>query len=212
MAMAFCGLTAEFAFVFLRRCLVASGTLACCLAYGQVAYPEQEVRMHDLALLTARSTHASDVLATSLELVFNDKDVCCEKDSALEDSVQSSDPKSLKDVASKLQGRHLLSDGRPIMVAADYLPLDAVNAGRLITVILNQRALLMEWNAHLYVVCGVTYVESVDNTSGAVMNAIHKFLLQDARFSDSRRAVTFDRLTDDAGKVQGFLFLQASLQ
>jgi hypothetical protein len=40
----------------------------------------------------------------------------------------------------------------------------------------------------------------------------HKFLLQDARFSDSRRAVSFDRLTEDAGKVQGLLFLQAAPQ
>ncbi|MGA8274343.1 MAG: hypothetical protein WB919_22490 [Candidatus Sulfotelmatobacter sp.] len=214
--MAFCGLTAEFAFAFLRRCLVAACTVACCLAYGQVAYPEQEIRVHDLAQLTARSTHASDVLATSLEMVFNDKQVCCGKDSALEDSVQSSDPKSLKDVASKLQGRHLLSDGRPIMVAANYLPMDAVNAGRLITAIANQHALLMEWNSHLYVVGGVSYVESespgVDGSGGGIAYAIHKFLLQDARFSDSHRAVTFDRLIDDAGKVQGFLFVQASPQ
>ena len=35
-------------------------------------------------------------------------------------------------------------------------------------------------------------------------------LLQDVRFSDSRRAVTFDRLTEDASKVQGLLFVQAT--
>jgi len=147
-----------------------------------------------------------------LEIVFNDKEVCCGKNSALEDSVQSSDPKSLKDIASKLQGRHLLSDGRPIMVTAEYLPLDAVNSGHLISMIVNQHAPLMEWNSHLYVVYGATYVETVDYPTGSHMNAIHKFLLQDARFSDSRRAVSFDRVTDDAGKVQGVLFLQVVQQ
>ena len=35
----------------------------------------------------------------------------------------------------------------------------------------------MEWNSHLYVVCGVTYVETVDYSSAADTKAIHKFLL-----------------------------------
>jgi hypothetical protein len=39
---------------------------------------------------------------------------------------------------------------------------------------------------------------------------VHKFVLQDVRFSDSRRAVTFDRLTEDASKVQGVLFVEAA--
>ena len=82
-----------------------------CFASAQVAYPEQELRINDLPALTARSTHSSDALATSLEIIFNNKEICCGKDSALEDSVQSADPKSLKDIATKLQGRHLLSDG-----------------------------------------------------------------------------------------------------
>jgi hypothetical protein len=94
-------------------CAVAACLAVCCFAPAQVAYQELEVRVHDLPLLTERSRHASDVLATSLEIVFHDKQICCGKDSALEDSVQSSDPKSLKDTAGKLQGRHLLSDGRP---------------------------------------------------------------------------------------------------
>ena len=35
---------------------------------------------------------------------------------------------------------------------------------------------------------------------------------RDARFSDSRRGVYFDRVTEDAGNVQGLLFLQAAPQ
>lgn len=200
------------AFLFPARCILASCLAVCCFAYGQFAYPEKEVRVHDLPSQTARSTHSSDVLAASLEMVFNDKEVCCGKNSALEGSVQSSDPKSLKDIAGKLQGRHLLSDGRPIMVTAEYLTLDQVNAGHLIYILTEKHAPLMMWNSRLYVVEGVTYVETVDNSSGAIAYAVHKFLLQDARFSDSRREVSFDRVTEDAGKVQGLLFLQAASQ
>jgi hypothetical protein len=197
-------------------CLLVESVLAwylalCCLAYGQqVAYPEQEVHVNDLPSLTARSPHAADVLATSLEILFNDKEVCCGKNSALEDSIGSADPKSLKDIASKLQGRHLLSDGRAITVTTEYLTPDQVSAGHLITMIRNQRAALMMWNSRVYVVYGVTYVGTVDYSANETAYAVHKFLLQDVRFSDSRRAVTFDRLTEDASKVQGLLFVQAA--
>jgi hypothetical protein len=207
--MAFHSLTVRSAFLFLPRCVMALCLAVCGFAYGQASYPDQEVRVHDLSSLTARSTHVSDVLATSLEIVFNDKEVCCGKNSALEDSAQASDPKSLKDVASKLQGRHLLSDGRPIMVTAEYLTPDQVNAPHLIYMLTKKHAPIMMWNSHLYVVEGMTYVETAD-PSGGVTYFTHKFLLQDARFSDARWEVSFDRVTEDAGKVQGLLFLQAA--
>src|SRR5271163_66545 len=190
--------TAWSARFFSARCVMASSLALCCFVYGQVAYPEQEVRVQDLPVVTARSPHAADVLATSLEILFNDKEVCCGKDSALEDSVQRSDPKSLKDIAGKLQGRHLLSDGLPIIITAEYLTPDQVNASHLIRMLTDKHAPLMMWNSHLYVVGGVSYVETVDSSNTAVGYAIHKFFLQDARFSDSRRAVVFDRLTEDA--------------
>jgi hypothetical protein len=151
------------------------------------------------------------VLAASLEIVFKDKEVCCGKDSALEDSVQSADPKSLKDIASKLQGRHLLSDGRPIMVTAEYLTPDQVSAGHLIYMLAANHAPLMLWNLRLYVVDGASYVETID-PDGGVYYVTHKFFLQDTRFSDSRREVSFDRVTEDASKVQGLLFLRAAPQ
>jgi hypothetical protein len=92
----------------------------CCSAYGQVASPEKEIRLHALPSLTA--TNSSDVLAAALEIIFNDKQICCGKNSALENVVKLSDPASLKDIAGKLQGRHILSDGRPVMVTVEYLP------------------------------------------------------------------------------------------
>ena len=198
-------------FRLLAQWIPALALAFCCLAYGQqVAYPEQEIRVNDLPALTARSPHAADVLATSLEILFNDKAVCCGKNSALEDSIESADPKSLKDIALKLQGRHLLSDGRAIAVTTEYLTADQVSAGHLIIMIRNQRASLMMWNSRVYVLYGVTYVGTVDYSTNQTAYAVHKFLLQDVRFSDSRRAVTFDRLTEDASKVQGLLFVGAA--
>jgi hypothetical protein len=69
----------------------------------------------------------------------------------------------------------------------------------------------MEWNSRLYVVYGSIFNQTL-NQDSSVMNAIHKILLQDARFSDERRAVSFDRLTDDWGKVQGMLLLTVEPQ
>jgi hypothetical protein len=152
------------------------------------------------------------VLATSLEIAFNHRQLCCGYNSALEEVVQSSHPKSLEDIANNLEGRHLLSDGRPIRVTAEFLPPNAVSSGRLIGMILSQRPARMEWNYHLYLVCGVTYVESVDYSTGSDMKAIHKILLQDERFSDSRREMSFDRLSDDWTRVQGFLLVEAALE
>jgi hypothetical protein len=117
----------------------------------------------------------------------------------------------LKDIASKLQGRYLLSDDSSIMISAEYLTPDQVNAARLINTLVAKHAALMMWNSHLHVVDGLSYVKNVDPDSRAAY-ITHKFLLQDARFSDARRNVSFDRLTDEAAKVQGLLFLQAAPQ
>ena len=209
--MASCALKKGPAFLLLATCVMALCLALGCLAYGQTSYPEQEIHIHDLPSLTARSTHAPDVLAASLGIVFNDKEVCCGKNSALKDSLSSSDPKSLKDIASRLQGRHLLSDGLPIMVTAEYLTPDQVGAGHLISMVAANHAPLMLWNSHVYVVEGVSYVENVD-THGGVSYVTHKFFLQDTRFSDSRREVSFDRVTEDASKVQGLLFLRVAPQ
>jgi hypothetical protein len=90
------------------------------------------------------------VLATALETVLHDKDVWCGKDSALEDAVLS-EPRSLKDLGAKLQGRHFLSDGRPIVVSAEYVPPHSIDYGLFIRTLLDQHAPLIEWKSHLYV-------------------------------------------------------------
>lgn len=183
-----------------------------CIPVGvgaQVAYPDKEVLVHGLPELMARSADPTDVLKTSLAIIIGNKSVCCGKDSALEDTVERADPKSLKDLADKLKGRHLLSDGRPIVLTTEFLTPDEINAGHIIYMLENQHAPLMEWNSQMYVVRGVTYVESEYNAEGNIskLYTVHTFLLEDVRYSDARRRVTFDRTKENAGQVEGFLFL-----
>jgi hypothetical protein len=190
---------------FLLLCLVIfyspSG-----FAQGQHYVSPQEVRVSGLSTATARSTDPSDILRASLDVVLHDSEVCCGKDSALEDASSQADPKSLKDVAAKLQGRHLLSDGRPIQVAAAYIEPDKLNAGLLISTLHDNHPLLLQWNSHLYICIGVTYVKDYDPETGAQADTITTFLLQDARYSDTRRDLIFDRNKDDWSKVQGVLW------
>ncbi len=194
--------------------------LACCLALGcaaqaQVLYQDQVIEVRDLPSLAARSLRSSDVLLTSLDIIIHDRGICCGKDSALEDSVAAADPKSLKDVADKVQGRHLLSDGRPIIVGATYAASDAVNSGMLITRFQGQHAALMQWNSHIYVVHGIVYMWTANATpDGSLQDGtvIKKFLLWDVRYSDSRRDVVFNRDSDDLTRIQGFLFVETKPQ
>jgi hypothetical protein len=183
--------------------------------FGQIAKPDQEIEVHNLPSLVSPTSHSSDALLTSLETIFHNRDVCCAKNSALEDSVKAADPKSLTDVSSKLEGQHLLSDGRAVKVTAEYLTPDKVNSGYLIAMILDQRAALMEWNSRVYVVHGIVYhwtANSNTEASELERSVIRKFLLWDVRYSDARREVVFDRLKDDVNEVQGVLFLEAKIE
>lgn len=179
----------------------------CGCAYGQHTYSPDEVRVSGLPTLMARTHDASDVLLTSLDTIVQNREICCGKDSALEDSAQRADPASLADIAAKLQGRHLLSDGRPIMVAAKYVTPEAVNGYLLIETLKQKHAMLMLWKSHLYVLYGVNYVEDYDRETGAGTDNVRKLLLIDTRYSDSRRTVEFNRETDNWSQVRGVVWL-----
>ena len=183
-------------------------------AFGQIAYPPQEVRIDDLPSLAAKSNEVSDVLAASVATILHDKGVCCGQDSALADSLASADPLSLKDVAAKLQGHHHLSDGRPVMVTAEFWSQAAAGADNIIVALRDKRALLMQWNSHLYVIYGVVFVESVTSNgeTTAKSNVIQKIHLLDLRYSDSRRNVVFDRAKEGMNNVQGLLLLESKPQ
>jgi hypothetical protein len=191
--------------------------LASCLANAQenrnsVFLANQEVRVANLPSLTAPSTHRSAVLATALEIILNDKAVCCGKDSALQDAVSYAtltDPVSLKELSAKLQGKHPLNDGGAIVATSEYVPQSSISPGLIVATLRDQHALLIEWKSHLYVLYGATFDENRDLGSGERDYAIHKLLLLDPRFSDQRRETEFNRETDDLSAVQGLLTLKA---
>ena len=192
--------------------VVASCLALDCFAYGQTYPSLHEVRVDGLPSLMARTNEPSDVLLTSLDTIFHDREICCGKDSAIEDSVLRADPKSLKDVATRLQGRHLLSNGRPAMVTAESIEPDKLTSGLLIPALRDKHALLMEWNSRLYVLYGATYRRDYDADTGGELYTVLTLLLLDTRFSDSRREVVFNRETDDWGKIQAFVYLEAKPQ
>jgi len=173
-------------------------------------FPNQDVRVTNLALPTAPSKDTSAVIAAAVEAVLHEQSLCCGKDSALGDAVLS-EPRSLKELSTKLQGRHLLSDGRPILVNAEYDPQSAINSGLVIGSLQEQRALLFEWKSHVYLLYGAIYGED-RCLSGARHYSIAKLLLLDPRYSDQRREVAFNRETDDLSKVQGLLSLSVTPQ
>lgn len=189
--------------------LLALYLLASGFAKAQVLNSDMEVRVGGLPSLMARSHDLSDVLSTSLDTILHTQHICCGKDSALGDSVAAANPSSLKDVAAKLQGRHLLSDGRPVQVTAEFWPSNEINSGRVIGALTDQNALLMLWNSQLYVVYGAVYqwFWAGSNEGGSAQTTLHKFLLLDTRYSDSRRHLEFNRLTNDLSKVQGLLLV-----
>ena len=160
------------------------------------------------------------MLAASVAAAVMDPDVCCGRNSALEDPITvASSPTggeiSLRAVGQRLRGKHYLDSGAPVFVADQYWPAapieqNSVKAGDIIASLLAQRPLLMNWDGHLYVVYGALYdvcaAGSLDYP-GYNFPAIRTFLLVDTRFSDRRRYVSFNRQTDDWGKVTGFLAL-----
>jgi hypothetical protein len=207
-------LTPRCSFLLAASFIFAGGFAVCRHAQGQVIGQDQESFVHNLPSVMAHSQDPSDILQASLESVFHDEQVCCGKNSALWDGVRAADAGSLKDIAGKLEGKHLLNDGRPVKVTAEYVAADRISAGPLIAMVMNEHAALIEWNSQLYVLHGVVYrwIESGDPTSGSKTMVIHKLLLWDPRFSDSRRDVVFDRTKDDLSKLQGLLFLQSAPQ
>jgi len=164
----------------------------------------QEVRVANLPLLTAPSAEPSAVLATALETILPDRDVCCGKDSGLEDAVLSA-PSSLKELSAKLQGRHVLGDGLSIVVRAWYFPKSSLDPNLTITTLKNQQPMLLKWKSHIYVLYGATYDETRYYNGGSVF-VIHKLWLLDPRYSDRRRETELNA-TDDWTKIQGILAL-----
>ena len=171
---------------------------------AHVFHPDQVVEVPNLRARLASSSDVTAILSAALETVIIDPELCCGKDSGLEDVVQSTSPLSLKDLSSKIRGRHLLSGGRSVSVAAEYLAPDSIHPDDIIAPLSKKHALLITWKSQLYILCGATFDETLDY-SGQRQYVIHKLLLLDPRFSDQRRESAFNRQGDDWKDVQGIL-------
>lgn len=190
------------------------------LAYAQEVPPSyplirrnQEVRVTNLPALMARTHDASMVLLTSLDIVFHDRGICCGRDSALGDSAAAADPGSMKDISNKLEGRHLLSDGRPIMVTVvDLAPSASRNPASIVDALKNKHALLFMWNSRLYVLYGALFDEALYSDGSLPAVTINELLLRDTRYADSRRKLVFSREKDDWNQVQGLLLFTIAPQ
>ncbi|MFI5117764.1 MAG: hypothetical protein ACHP8B_13820, partial [Terriglobales bacterium] len=112
----------------------------------------------------------------------------------------------LMQLGGRLRGKHYLDSGLSIVVTDQYWPGASVNAEDIISSLMAQRPLLMDWNGRLYVMYGAVFDEYRSYCSPN-MHVIRTLLLVDTRFSDRRRYVSFDRQTDDWGKVTGLLAL-----
>jgi len=175
-------------------------------AQGYVLHPHQEVKVAALPTIVADSKADADVLAASVAAVFADPELCCGRKSALEDQVGSISQLSLKELGAKIRGKHYLDDGTSVVITDDYWPAASVNVEQIVGTLQAQRPLLMTWNDHLYVVYGAIFNQYIYD-DGAITHVIEKLLLLDTRFDGDRRYVTFDRQTDDWGKVTGVLSL-----
>ena len=185
---------------------------------GQVISKNQELQVASLPSTVAASKSNSDVLVASVATAVLNPNVCCGRNSALEDPIiAASSPTggeiSLRAVGQRLRGKHYLNDGTPISVVDQYWPAapieqNSAQAGDIINSLLAQRPLLMNWDGHLYVVYGAIYDVCIGDYSGSGYRfpSISTLLLVDTRFSDHRRYVSFNP-TDNWGKVTGFLAL-----
>lgn len=192
--------------------LLLAIVISCCVsANGQddgdgcVFHPNQEVRVVSLPSVVADSPSESAAFAASIATELMERDVCCGRNSALEDQVTGAKGLSLKELGEKLRGKHYLDDGLPIFITDQYWSGASVNPEGIIGTLKVQRPLLMDWNGHLYVLYGAVFDENL--CTDEALHSIHTLLLIDTRFSDHRRYVTFDRQTDDWGKVSGLLAL-----
>jgi hypothetical protein len=167
--------------------------------------PNQVVVVTNLPLLRAPSAEKPAVVATALEIMLRDKEVCCGKDSGLGNAVLSAG--SLKELSANLQGRHVLGDGRSVMVRTEYFPQSSPSARLIIKTLMDQQPMLLEWKSRVYVLYGANFDEIRQYNPDDWLFTIHKLLLLDVRFSDQQREVDFNNPTDDWKTIQGLMTL-----
>lgn len=171
--------------------------------------PNQQVLVPDLHLHVAIRAEPADTLAAALETVIANPGVCCGKKSTFSEVPDWSETSSLSDVGARLGGRHVLSDGRPFNISAQYWPSTALTSHALVRMLMRDDHLLVQWNSRVFLVQGVTFDDRV-YSDGSHDYVLRKLLLLDPSLANKTHQVTFDREKDDWSKVEGFLLLKIS--
>ncbi len=178
--------------------------------------PDLELKIHGLQYRTASSDDPTAALAAALDMAFRMPDLCCGKDSTLEDSIGQVMPMSLELAASKIQGRKILPDGSAVVVSVDYLPASTMNGAgdpatvKILGALHNNQPILMLWNKRIYVIYGAEIDDTtqyVDNSGATAVEQIDQLLLFDPA---SGRHTAFTRGMDDWSKVQGLLTVRVA--
>jgi hypothetical protein len=174
--------------------------------FAQLSAAPKSVRVAHVRFQAA--TSADNVLAASVADVVANPEVCCGRSSSRVDVVAAADLRNLVGIASKLQGRHVLGDGRPYVLSATFFSarptlgqMPAANV--ILTFLQGDHAMLMLWNSHLYVVYGADYTETVYNgvdSGNSVVDTVDTLQLFDPA---TGAHTTFQRAKDNWDQVQG---------
>lgn len=177
---------------------------------GYYVIPNQQV----LVPVTARTVPSKDAsapLQAALATIFQNPELCCGPNSSLENAAATSATVSTGELAAKLEGRHVLSDGRTFVVKADLIQPATMNVTQVVAPLKENRTVLMQWNSRWYLLIGADFEEWVYD-SGRRDYSIHKLRLLDFSNPSAPKEAVFDRQKDDWAKVQGLMLLSAAPQ
>jgi hypothetical protein len=180
--------------------------------YGTIlsaVHPDQQAIVESVHLQPAIANDSNAAVAAALATVINDPKVCCSENSSLGTAPVTDDRVSLHDLANKVGGRHVLSDGETLNVTANYIPATTLSSDQIILPLMKQQPILMAWKSHLYVLYGAVYDDKV-YTDGHHEYVIHKLLLLDPSAAAPNRQAAFDRQKDDWSQVEGLLLLKVA--
>lgn len=178
-------------------------------SFGQSS---QSARVSGLHFQIAHSP--DEAMSAAVATILSDPEVCCGRGSSLEDLTNFIN-RDLQQTAAKLQGRHVLPDGRPYILGARFYatrPSDgSIPAGSvLLSTLQSNHPLLMIWKHELYVAYGANYSEQVvqDPDGGSVIrDTVERLQLFDPV---SGHHVSFDPSKDNWDQVEGVVTLTIS--
>jgi hypothetical protein len=196
-------------------CFAASMVFAAA-AHGQdygtaIAFvrADQKAIVEYVHLQPAASEDRNAAVAAALATVIKDAGVCCGENSVLGTTPVTGSSISLREIANKVGGRHVLSDGQTVTITGEYISAATLSSDRIIVPLMKQQPMLMMWKSHIYVLYGAVYDDTV-YTDGHHDYVIHKLLLLDPSAAGPDRQATFDRQKDDWSQVEGLLLLKVA--